>query len=180
MKIRFQIIFFQLFFIFILLFNPLTLLADDDDDHDYRNGRDHVLEEISEGLGVVSMWGLVLFNGFYYYSMVFKSVPRSTKKSLPDFVKMPVKWKVKFKSYHYLGNPLMIGIAFLHGWWAEKSHPILWIGWAILPLLMTSGIIMKIQKADQVGAKVNRLIHTQHLLSITMILCLLIGHAFVD
>jgi len=50
----------------------------------------------------------------------------------------------------------------------------------VLVLLCSTGLIMKLQKADAPGAKANRLIHTQHAFSIIMLVCLLIGHVLVD
>ncbi|MBF0276188.1 MAG: hypothetical protein HQM13_00295 [SAR324 cluster bacterium] len=139
-----------------------------------------MMHEISEGLGVLSLWGLILLNVLYYYSMAFKLVPKTLRIQGPELIKKPLKWKAKFRKYHYWGNPVMIGIACIHGWYAEKTHWTLWLGWGILVLLSLSGFLMKLQKADQPGAKVNRLIHSQHFLSILMLLTLLIGHGIVD
>lgn len=177
-QIQHKLFIFAILVSFLLLL-PIGLRADDDDEK-YRGSREHVMEEVSESLGTISLWGLILFNGLYYYCMAFKRVPKGFRTHAPEIAKQPLKWKTKFRKFHYWGNPVVIALAFLHGWWAEKTHPVLWWGWGILVFLMISGIIMKLQKADQPGAKVNRLIHTQHFFSIAMLVLLLVGHGLVD
>lgn len=152
-------------------------MANDDDRHD--NGS-KFLEEVSEGLGVVSLWGLIFLNALYYYGMTLRRLPKWIRQTLPNFFKKPLQWKGRFRHYHYWGNPGIIAIGYLHGIWAEESNILLWVGWGLLVLLAVSGLIMKIQKADLPGAKIHRLIHTQHTLSIAMVIILWIGHLLAD
>jgi hypothetical protein len=155
---------------------------DDDDDHGFR-GSSHEYEgdeELSEGLGSLALLGFVTLNGLYFYSMGFKRLPKPVRTAAPKWVTLPLKLKSHFRNVHYLGNPLVIGIAWAHGVTAEESNLLVWAGWGLMLLLAFSGIIMKLQRADQPGARVNRLIHTQHLLSIAMVLLLWLGHGFLD
>jgi len=152
----------------------------DEDSAGQRTGENKLLEEVSEGLGVAGLWGLIILNSLYYYSMGYKHIPKQAKTAAPDILKLPMKWKSRFRKYHYYGNPLAVATGFLHGIWAKKTNLLLWAGWGVLVVLCLTGLIMKLQKADAPGAKANRLIHTQHALSIAMVVCLLIGHALVD
>lgn len=137
------------------------------------------LEELSETLGVGALLGLIALNSLYYYSMAYRQWPASRQR-LPEIAKIPLRWKGRVRRYHYRGNPIITGIGFLHGIWAEHDHFILWCGWGLLVFLCVSGFIMKIQGADQPGAKASRLIHGQHIFSIAMVILLLIGHALVE
>ena len=172
--------------LFIVLFVTVCLMtaapasAHGDDDHEGRGGKDEVLEEVSEVLGTLSLWGLIVLNGLYYYGMALKRLPKKTRAELPQNFKTPLRWKVRFRNYHYWGNPVVLGIGFLHGVWAEHQHFVLWMGWGLLVLLTFSGLIMKLQKADAPGAKAHRLIHTQHTLAVLMATLLLVGHALAD
>lgn len=150
------------------------------DDHDHDSG-DSFLEAVSDALGVASLWGLVVLNALWYYHMGVRKLPRPVREALPDFVvKKPVQWKVRWRNYHYWGNPVMLGLSYLHGWWAEDSNWVLWAGWGLIGVLCLSGLAMKLQGADQPGAKVTRLLHTQHTLSVVMVVLLWIGHLFAD
>ncbi|MGP0566835.1 MULTISPECIES: hypothetical protein [unclassified Nitrospina] len=158
---------------------PLPAFANGDD-HDHESG-DSFLEEVSDALGVLSLWGLVLLNALWYYHMGVRKLPRSVREALPDFVvRKPVQWKVRWRNYHYWGNPVMLGLSYLHGWWAEDSNWVLWAGWGLIGVLCLSGLAMKLQGADQPGAKVTRLLHTQHTLSVVMVVLLWVGHLFAD
>lgn len=152
-------------------------LANDDD---RLAKEDSFLEEVSEGLGVVSLWGLVFLNALHYYGMALRRLPKGIREILPHLFKKPLQWKGRFRHYHYWGNPVIIGIGYLHGIWAEESNLLLWAGWGLLVLLTISGLIMKLQKADLPGAKIHRLIHTQHTLSVAMVVLLWIGHLLAD
>lgn len=165
------------------------LLADDDDwdDDDHNRDRSSFFresqegnEDVSEALGSLALFGFVALNSLYYYSMSFKLLPKPVRAHSPGLLKVPLKLKNMTRNFHYLGNPVFIGIAWLHGVTAEESNTIVWVGWGIMVLLALTGLIMKLQRADAPGAKVNRLIHSQHLLSIIMVLALVIGHGFLD
>ncbi|WP_282012229.1 hypothetical protein [Nitrospina watsonii] len=161
-----------------LLLSPSPTAANGDDPHDKE---DTVLEAVSDALGVVSLWGLVVLNAFWYYHMGVRRLPRRARNLVPDlFVRKPVQWKVRFRNYHYWGNPVMLGLSYLHGWWAEDSNWVLWAGWGLIGVLCLSGLAMKLQGADQPGAQVTRLLHTQHTLSVVMVLLLWVGHLFAD
>ena len=141
---------------------------------------EEMAEEVSEGLGTDALWGFVVLNGLYYYSMTFKLLPKKSRNEMPGFAKTPLKWKSKFRQFHYWGNPLVIGIAWLHGITAEASNEMVWGGWAIMLLLALTGWIMKLQRADQPGAKITKLLHMQHLMSIIMVVALFAGHIPLD
>jgi len=167
----------------IIMLSVSLLLHADEDDHwedDEHGSENEMLEELSEGLGTLTLWGFVLLNGLHYYSMGFKRLPKSARTGLPEMVKQPLKWKAGFRKYHYWGNPLLIGIAWLHGITAEASNLLVWSGWAIMLLLALSGFIMKLQRADHPGAKITRLLHMQHLMSIIMVIALFAGHVPLD
>ncbi|MBC8258695.1 MAG: hypothetical protein H8E38_06760 [SAR324 cluster bacterium] len=166
----------------VLFFMSIILFAGDNErwEREEYGSENEMLEEVSEGLGVLALWGFVLLNGLYYYSMVFKRIPKNSRKVFPQTVKQPLKWKAKFRRFHYLGNPFLLVIAWLHGVTAESSNQLVWGGWGIMVLLALSGLIMKIQRADQPGAKVTRLLHAQHFLSVLMIFALWAGHLPLD
>lgn len=138
------------------------------------------LEEVSEVLGGVTLGGMILLNALYYYAMGVRLWRSKTKKGVPEKFKKPIQWKTRFRNFHYIGNPIMIGMAFLHGWWAEDTNFLLWLGWGIMVFLALSGLTMKFQGADKPGAKVSRLIHYQHAFALTVIVVLVIGHTLVD
>lgn len=168
----------------LLLLNVAPFVIADDDDERWENeGREHeseIAEEISESIGTIALWGFLLLNGLHYYSMGFKRIPKGARTSVPGIFKWPLKWKNRFRHYHYWGNPVLIGIALLHGITAEESNRLVWIGWGLMALLAVTGLIMKLQRADQPGAKVTRLLHMQHLMSVLMIISLLAGHLPLD
>ncbi|MFQ5672741.1 MAG: hypothetical protein ACE5G9_06575 [Nitrospinales bacterium] len=170
----------QLLVIVFYLLASVSIAIAHGDDANHGAGENKLQEEVSHGLGVVSLWGLIILNSLYYYSMGYKRIPRQVKTSAPQYLKLPIKWKSRFRNYHYRGNPIVVAIAFLHGIWAEENNLLLWAGWGILVVLCLTGLIMKLQKADAPGAKANRLIHTQHAFSVIMLVGLLIGHALVD
>ncbi len=175
-----------------LLLLSVPLWADDDDwgegDDDRRSSSFFGGEgyeggegsEAGEALGNVALLGFVALNALYYYSMGFKRAPKAVRTSSPSWVKQPLKWKNATRSLHYWGNPVLIGIAWLHGITAGEGNVLVWAGWGLMVLLALSGLIMKLQRADAPGAKVNRLIHSQHVLSIVMVLLLWVGHGFLD
>ncbi len=172
-------------FLIIIIFtiSPILFADDDDDDHWERDGNGYENEyakELSEGLGTIALWSFVVLNGLHYYSMSFKMLPKFTRTAMPGFIKEPLKWKSAFKQFHYWGNPLVIGLAWLHGITAEDSNQLVWMGWAIMLLLAFSGFIMKLQRADQPGAKITRLLHMQHLMSVIMVVALFAGHIPLD
>lgn len=152
----------------------------DDDDHEERQKEHSPLEEVSHALGIASLLGLIVLNALYYYSMGLKRIPQAARARLPEKFKRPLKWKSRFRKYHYWGNPVVLGIGYLHGVWAEEENFILWAGWGLIVVLAISGLIMKLQKADEPGAKASRLIHSQHFFSVLMVVLLLIGHAVAD
>jgi hypothetical protein len=172
----------RMLFLIIIFSVSLVLLADEDDhwEDDKHGSENEMLEELSEGLGTLTLWGFVLLNGLHYYSMGFKRLPKNTRTGLPEMAKLPLKWKVRFRKYHYWGNPLLIGIAWLHGITAEASNLLVWSGWGVMLLLALSGFIMKLQRADHPGAKITRLLHMQHLMSIIMVIALIAGHVPLD
>lgn len=175
-----------------LLLVSAPLWADDDDwgeEDDRRSSffggdgygeRGEGSEDASEALGNIALFGFVALNGLYYYSMGFKRAPKPLRTSSPSWVKLPLKWKNATRNFHYWGNPVLIGIAWLHGITAEEGNLLVWTGWGLMILLALSGLIMKLQRADAPGAKINRLIHSQHFLSIAMVLLLWVGHGFLD
>lgn len=165
----------------VLIGPSSTLYADGYDDDDYRgNYEEHEAnEDISNILGTLALWGMLIFNGLYYYTMMFRLSPPALRKNNPLF-KFGIRLKTHFRNFHYLGNPIIIIISYFHGITAEDSNFMVWIGWGLMVLLAITGTIMKLQRADAPGAKLNRLIHSQHILSIIMILSLLIGHSVLD
>ena len=150
------------------------------EDNEGKETEHELLEEISETLGVGSLLGLIALNSLYYYSMAYRRWAHASRRRFPEIAKMPLHLKGKISRYHYWGNPIVTGIGFLHGIWAEHNTLILWCGWGLLVFLCISGFIMKLQGADQPGAKASRLIHGQHIVSILMVVFLLIGHALVE
>lgn len=139
-----------------------------------------VLNEVSEGLGVAVLWGMIVLNAAYYYSMAYRRWPRESRQRWPEICKKPLQWKGRLRNYHYWGNPAMTALGALHGIWAKHGSFLLWCAWALMICLCLSGYIMKTQGADQPGAKASRWLHTQHILAIIMAVLLLAGHALVE
>ncbi len=169
--------------ILLILSAPQNVVADDDEEgweYENREHENEMAEEISEGLGTIALWGFLLLNGLHYYSMGFKRMPKGVRISVPGIFKWPLKWKNRFRHFHYWGNPVLIAIAWIHGVTAEDSNRLVWFGWGLMTLLAVTGLIMKLRRADQPGAGVTRLLHMQHLMSVLMIITMLAGHAPLD
>jgi len=134
--------------------------------------------EGGEALGSITLWSFLILNSLYFYSMMFRALPKELKQT--ELFRFPIRLKVMIRNYHYWGNPVVVGIAYVHGIWSSGGNILLWGGWGIMVLLSLSGMLLKLQRADQPGAKFNRLLHSQHALSVIMLVMLLIGHGFSD
>lgn len=165
------------FFVLAFLAAPALPLSADEGDKDHEES---ALEEVSEGLGVAVLWGLIVLNAAYYYSMAYRRWPRESRQRWPEIREKPLQWKGRFRNYHYWGNPAMTVLGALHGIWAKHGGILLWRGWALMICLCLSGHVMKTQGADQPGAKASRWLHAQHILAVTMAVFPLVGHALVE
>ncbi len=176
--------FFRAIFIVFLFWalgcGPAAANGNENDENDEDHEEEEFLEEVSEGLGTVALWGFVVLNGVYYYSMGLRLVRGKRRRPPPPWLSRPVQWKAWIRKYHYWGNPGLIGIAFLHGWTSEDHNVLLWLGWGLMGVLAGSGWTMKRQGADRPGGRLSRLIHLQHSLAVLLVLLLWIGHALAD
>ena len=141
-------------------------------------------DEGNETAGQMAAWLLVAANLPVVLSLLIKwtntFVPMGNglKGALARFNRFQKKHLMRF---HYLINPLVLGIALWH-WLSSrcKSTALPEWGLAVMIALIALGLIMKFRLCPKQFRKSVYRLHTQPLVFLTMVMVLTIGHLIVD
>jgi len=141
-------------------------------------------DEGNETAGQMAAWLLVAANLPVVLSLLIKwtnkFVPMGNglKGALARFNRFQ---KTHLMRFHYLINPLVLGIALWH-WLSSrcKSTALPEWGLAVMIALIVLGLIMKFRLCPKQLQKSVYRLHTQPLLFLAMVMVLTIGHLIVD
>ena len=138
----------------------------------------------NEMTGQMAAWLLVAANLpvalsiLIKWTNLFAPVRSGLKNALFEFNRFQKKHLMRF---HYLINPLILGIALWH-WLSSRcrSTALPELGLVVMVALIGLGLIMKFRLCPKKLRKSVYRIHTQPLVFIVMVMVLTIGHMIVD
>jgi hypothetical protein len=153
----------------------------DEQHHSQLFGRN---DEGNETAGQMAAWLLVAANLPVVLSLLIKwtneFVPMGNglKGALARFNRFQKKHLMRF---HYLINPLVLGIALWH-WLSSRCQSTALPEWglAVMFALIALGLIMKFRLCPKQLRKSVYRLHTQPLVFLTMVMVLTIGHLIID
>lgn len=141
-------------------------------------------DEGNETTGQIAAWSLGAANFTIALSILIKGVKRFTpispelKNSLVKFNNTQKKYLMRF---HYLLNPLILGIAFVHYSLSRcRSTTLPEWGLLIMGAIVTLGLILKFKLCPKSFVRSIYRMHTQPAVFLLLISVLLIGHFIVD
>lgn len=144
-------------------------------------GRD---DEGNETAGQVAAWLLAAANLPVTVSVLIKRINRvqslgsGLKNALMRFNRYQKNHLMRF---HYVVNPLVLGVAFWH-WLSSRCRSTVLPEWGLIVLvaLVVLGLIVKFKLCPPMLRKSIYRLHTQPLVLLTMLTVLTIGHLLID
>jgi len=197
----------KMFFIIISLmlfafhFYPSVVAADDnkrrethykryDNSKEHRNYDDHDRRRVkkddegNETTGQTAAWLLVAANLTIAFSILIKGANRfltlnpQTKSSFKRFNQLQKKHLMRF---HYILNPVALGIAFFHFLLSScRSSTLPEWGLIVVTVMVSLGLILKFKLSPKGMRKSVYGLHTTSASFLIMILLLVVGHLLVD
>lgn len=155
---------------------------DNYDDHDRRLVKKD--DEGNETTGQTAAWLLVAANLTIAFSILIKGTNRflplnpKTKSSFKNFNMLQKKHLMRF---HYVLNPVALGIAFFHFLLSScRSSPLPEWGLIMVTVMVFLGLILKFKSSPKGMRKSVYRLHTTSASFLIMILLLVVGHLLVD
>jgi hypothetical protein len=152
------------------------------DDHDRRRIRKD--DEGDETTGQTAAWLLVAANLTIAFSILIKGANRflplnpQTKISFKSFNQLQKKHLMRF---HYVLNPVALGIAFFHFLLSScRSSTLPEWGLIVVTVMVSLGLILKFKLSPKGMRKSVYGLHTTSASFLIMILLLVVGHLLVD
>jgi len=154
----------------------------DYDDHNRRQAKKD--DEGNETTGQTAAWLLVAANLTIAFSILIKGASRflplypQTKSSFKSFNQLQKKHLMRF---HYVLNPVALGIAFFHFLLSScRSSSLPEWGLIMLTVMVFLGLILKFKLSPKGMRKTVYRLHTTSASFLIMILLLVAGHLLVD
>ncbi|MDH4206012.1 MAG: hypothetical protein OEV45_10840 [Desulfobacteraceae bacterium] len=152
------------------------------DDHDRRRVKKD--DEGNETTGQTAAWLLVTANLTIAFSILMKGASRflpldpQTKSSFKSFNQLQKKHLMRF---HYVLNPVALGIAFFHFLLSScRSSSLPEWGLIMVTVMVFLGLILKFKLSPKGMRKSVYRLHTASASFLIMILLLVVGHLLVD
>jgi len=154
----------------------------DYDDHNRRQAKKD--DEGNETTGQTAAWLLVAANLTVAFSLLMKGANRflpldpQTKSSFKSFNQLQKKHLMRF---HYVLNPVALGIAFFHFLLSScRSSSLPEWGLIIVTVMVFLGLILKFKLSPKGMRKSVYRLHTTSAFFLIMIVLLVAGHLLVD
>ena len=154
----------------------------DYDDHNRRQVKKD--DEGNETTGQTAAWLLAAANLTVAFSILMKGASRflpldpQTKSSFKSFNQLQKKHLMRF---HYVLNPVALGIAFFHFLLSScRSSPLPEWGLILVTMMVFLGLILKFKVSPKGMRKSVYRLHTTSASFLIMILLLVVGHLIVD
>ena len=154
----------------------------DYDDHNRRQVKKD--DEGNETTGQTAAWLLAAANLTVAFSILMKGASRflpldpQTKSSFKSFNQLQKKHLMRF---HYVLNPVALGIAFFHFLLSScRSSPFPEWGLILVTMMVFLGLILKFKVSPKGMRKSVYRLHTTSASFLIMILLLVVGHLIVD
>ena len=154
----------------------------DYDDHNRRQAKKD--DEGNETTGQTAAWLLVAANLTVAFSLLMKGANRflpldpQTKSSFKSFNQLQKKHLMRF---HYVLNPVALGIAFFHFMLSScRSSSLSEWGLIIVTVMVFLGLILKFKLSPKGMRKSVYRLHTTSAFFLIMIVLLVAGHLLVD
>jgi hypothetical protein len=154
----------------------------DNNDHNRRQAKKD--DEGNETTGQTAAWILAAANLTVAFSILMKGARRflpldpQTKSSFKSFNQLQKKHLMRF---HYVLNPVALGIAFFHFLLSScRSSPLPEWGLIFVTMMVFLGLILKFKVSPKGMRKSVYRLHTTSASFLIMILLLVVGHLIVD